>query len=441
MQFIKACVFGLASLTAAGALAQDAVQLIDDNGQSPQLSELDRLYIATRLEQLDLAQCQTRLLNKQPRVVYRQLTLQHNGQNLHINVADDVMRTRNLVIYTESGKEWREYYACPQDPLLPALAIIATAKVSGQEIGSNDIRQKVLARHTQLSSHEPTELMIRTDSNNPSHPYLDFTLSLKHPLFANWEMLEQLQAKGADVMEALIPGDQEYLVQPYLAFTGRFSQYIGTRQSSPVMERRFNPSLFYRIWSSDDAWFDAGLAHESNGQRINTQEALAREQLDYVARGEDAQFARDALSRGWDYSFIDWQRSWNSQWQTHLQLRHYLSDGPLQGKSEEYNLWEDGGRQARPRSAYDGVSISLQYNFNRSRCFVGTAFVCFNKLDVKQETGYSGLFKHKTTTVEFTTDFFGLPVQLWSRNGYASDLVDYYRYTKSWGLGIELRTP
>ena len=60
---------------------------------------------------------------------------------------------------------------------------------------------------------------------------------------------------------------------------------------------------------------------------------------------------------------------------------------------------------------------------------------------MKQETGYSGLFKHNTTTVEFTTDFFGLPVQLWSRNGYASDLVDYYRYTKSWGLGIELRTP
>jgi hypothetical protein len=250
-----------------------------------------------------------------------------------------------------------------------------------------------------------------------------------------------MQEKAADFLEALVPGDQEYLGQLYLAFTGRLSQYLGTRDSSPVVSRRLNPSVFYRMWSSDAEWFDLGIGHESNGQHVDTPESFVRTQQDHVLRGEPAAFARDVLSRGWDYTYVEWQHEWNTQWHSHLQVRHYLDNGPMQGKAEEYNTWEDGGTVERPRRQFDGISLSLQYNFNRSRCFLGTAFVCFKQAELTQETGYSGLFQHNSTTIEFTTDFFGLPVQLWSRNGYASDLVDYYRYTKSWGLGFELKTP
>ncbi len=440
-QIIRAMLVALACLTAASVLAQDSVVLVDDSGQTPQLTDLDKLYIATRLEQLDLGQCQTRILNQQPQVIYRQLTLRHQDKDLFINVADDVMRTRNMVIYTASGKEWREYYDCQYEVLLPALAIIATARVGTTDIGSNNIRQEVLARNTQLSSHEASKLMMRTDSHNPSHPYLDFTLSMKHPLFANWGTLVRQQERAAGLLQGVMPDHQEYLLQMYLAFTGRLSQFLGTRESSPVVARRLNPSLFVRVWRSDEEWFDLGVGHESNGQHIDNLATFQRTEQDHVARGESPDFARDALSRGWDYTYLEWQHVWTSQWYSHLQLRQYLNNGPFQGKSEEYNTWEDGGDVARPRRQYDGVSLGMQYNFNRSRCFLGTAGVCFKKLDLTQETGYSGLFKHNTTTVEFTTDFFGLPIQLWSRTGYGVDLVDYYRYTKSWGLGFELKTP
>ena len=429
-------------LPACWSLAQDDVWLIDTAGQRPALTELDRQYIIARMDQLDLASCQTRLLRQRPRIVYRQLTLPHDGQDLHMNVAADVMRTGNMVIYTQSGDEWREYYDCPQDIVLPTLAIIATARVNyTEEIGSNAIRQEVLARHTQLSSHEPSKLMLRTDSDDINSLYLDFTLSSKHPLLPNATPLVRTQEAAADLLENLIPGDDEYLLQLYLAFSGRFSQYVGTRDSSPVVARRFNPSLFYRIWSSDDSWLDIGLAHESNGQRISTPESYARERADFLARREDPEFARDSLSRGWDYSFIEWRHDWSSKLVSELKLSHYLDQGPLQGKSEEYYLWEDNGTQLRPRRQYDGVSLSLQYNFNRSRCFLGDAFVCFRELELTQETGYSAMFDHNTTTLEFTSDLFGLPVQLWGRSGYNSDLVDYYRYVNSWGIGFELRTP
>jgi len=283
--------------------------------------------------------------------------------------------------------------------------------------------------------------MIRTEIQNPSHPYLDFTLSMKHPLLADWTPLTHQQENAAAFLQGLMPDHREYLLQLYLAFTGRLSQYIGTRESSPVIARRLNPSLFYRAWSSDEEWFDLGIGHESNGQHVNTQAGFERTEQDHVLRGEPPDFARDVLSRGWDYTYLEWQHVWTSQWYSHLQIRHFLDRGPFQGKSEEYNTWEDDGTVARPRRQYDGVSLGLQYNFNRSRCFLGTAGVCFKQLDLTQETGYSGLFKHNTTTVEFTTDFFGLPIQLWSRTGYGVDLVDYYRYTKSWGLGFALKTP
>lgn len=431
---------------APSCFAQDSVVLIDSAAQQPLLTALDRQYIVERLAQLNLSECQTRVLRERPRIVYRQLTLPHRGQPLHISVAADVMRTLNMVIYIESGDEWREFYDCPRDTLLPALAIIATAQVDtrtlGQEeIGSNAIRQQVLARHSQLSSHESSKLLLRTDSDDINALYLDFTLSSKHPLFASAAPMVRVQEVAADVLENLIPGNDEYLMQLYLAFSGRFSQYVGTRDSSPVVARRFNPSLFYRLWSSDDSWLDVGFAHESNGQRISTLDSFARERASYIAKGEDPGFARDALSRGWDYSFIEWRHVWNSKLRSQLGLNHYLHKGPLQGLSEEYYTWEDGGTQLRPRRQYDGVSLTLQYNFNRSRCFLGEAFVCFKEMELTQETGYSAMFDNNTTTLEFTADVFGLPIQLWSRSGYNSDLVDYYNYSNSWGLGFELMTP
>lgn len=429
------------TFAATPALGQAPVALIDATGQAPQLTALDRQYIENRMASFDLTSCQSRLLREEPRVIYRKLSLPHAGTQLHVNVAADVMRTNTLVIYEQSGSEWREYYSCDDSDLLPVLAIIATAKVGTEERGSNAIRQQVLTHHTQLSSHEPSKLMARTDSDDINSLYMDFTLSSKHPLLSNAAPLLRGQEIVADLLERLVPGDDEYLMQPYLAFSGRFSQYIGTRDSSPVIARRFNPSLFYRLWSSEDSWLDIGFAHESNGQRINSPESYARERADYLARREEPDFARDGLSRGWDYSFIDWRHVWTSKLRSQLKLAHYLRKGPLQGQAEEYNLWEDGGTQVRPRRQYDGFSLAVQYDFNRSRCFLGSHFVCFKELEITQQTGYSAMFENNTTTIEFTTDVLGLPIQLWGRTGYNSDLVDYYNYSNSWGIGVELKTP
>lgn len=416
-------------------------RLLNQDQVAALLSTSDEQFIQSRIDALILdGACRTATLPALPRTDFRHLETQLAGSTLRIYVQPDVIRSREALLVLEQGQTLSAYNSCNQevvDQLLPVLAIMSTAKYQNDS-DSNQTRQAVLASHSFLTSHDPTMLMLRNDGFESSTDYMDFQLSLKHPLFSNSQPLNSLHANLADTLEHLIPGENEYFMQLYLAFTGRFSHFIGGRNSSPVVPRSFNPTLFYRFWSSRNNYFDVEFGHESNGQRIRNLEGLQREQLDYLAEGEPSFYARDGLSRGWDYMALEWQRSWNNRWLSQLRVRHFLHDGPLQEEAEEYNLWEDGGSILRPRRQFDGINLALQYNFNRSRCLLGSTHICLQNVKLEQATGYSALFEHNTTTVELTTDFFGMPIQLWGKSGYNNNLVEYYNYTTSWGLGIEL---
>jgi hypothetical protein len=419
------------------ALAQSGVFLLDRDGNPGRLSELEKDFIRSRFELLDIASCNREELRSYPRVDYRRLEVAHQDEILMLHVSPDVMRSNAIVLYAETASGLVEYTNCETGHLLPVLALMVTANFE-DATRTSLIRQRILAQNSWLTSYESNRLMARGDSDDSSGPYMDFRLSSKHPILPNAVAINEAYDQLTDVMDQFIPGESEYFLQLYLAFSGRFSQYIGTRESSPVVARRFGPELFYRFWSTDVNFVDLGIGHESNGHRIDTEERFLQEGAAFVASGESRDFARDGLSRGWDYTAMNWQHAWNDNLVTQVRMRHFLPNGPLQGSPEEYNTWEDGGTQLRPRRQYDGLSLDLQYLFNESRCLRGNLPICFRKLQLTQETGYSAPFDNNTTTLELTTDFFGLPIQVWSRTGYNSDLVDYYNYSNSWGLGIEL---
>lgn len=431
----------LGVLSTSTVLAQEAPQLRNRDGLVAGLPDVDRAFIQSRLDGLTLDKCRSQPMAQLPRTDFRSLDSVVDGKRLRLFVQPDVMLSGIVVIVQDGGEaggsDLVEYTHCDTVPLMPVLAIMATAEIAGESL-SNRTQQAVLADNSFLTSHEPSHLMLRNDTLDSSASYMDFKLSAKHPVLSNAAPLNAVHTGVARTLEDLLPGDNEYFMQLYLSFTGRFSQYIGERESAPVVARSFNPTLFYRFWTSPTNYLDFELGHESNGQRISSLEALQREELDYLLDGEPAAYARDSLSRGWDYTALRWRRTWNDKWVTRLELRHYLADGPLQGEPEEYNLWEDGGNRLHPRDRYDGVSLGFQYDFNRSRCFLGSLPVCFQRVALTQETGYAAMFEHNTTTLELTSDLFGLPVQLWAKTGYNSNLVDYYRHTTSWGLGIEL---
>jgi hypothetical protein len=428
-------------LMAHAAQAQSDAFLLDRDGNRGRLSDIESAFIQSRFDAIDLSDCTIEALPSQPRVDYRRLEITYRGQRLKLHVSPDVLRTNAMVLYADTAEGPMEYTDCEalenSGQLLPVLALMVTTTFEASNTTSV-IRQRVLAENSGLTSHQPNHLIARSDSDDISDPFLDFTVSFKHPVFPNAAPVNNAYDRLTEAIEQFTPGQEEYYLQLYLAFTGRFSQYLGTRDSAPVIARRFNPEVFFRMWSSEENYMDVGFGHESNGQRIHSEDSYQLEEIAMVQNGDPAFFARDSLSRGWDYTAINWRRAWTDNFATVLKTRHYLSDGPLQGAREEYNLWEDGGTRLRPRKRYDGISLDIQYNFNASRCLLGTLPICFDKVQLTQETGYGALFDNNTTTLELTTDFFGMPLQVWARSGYNSDLVDYYNYSNSWGLGIEL---
>ena len=290
-----------------------------------------------------------------------------------------------------------------------------------------------------LTNHEPNKLLARMDSNDINRLYMDATVSIKHPVLS----------PAVDDLASIFEIDEtRNLPSLYFAFSGRFSQYIGSRESAPVVARRYNPELFLRVWRDggydrgDPAYWDFGFGHESNGQQISTEAAFLVAEETARLNNEPVQFARDGISRGWDYLSIDWHKQWSTGFlpnlsgrtETHIEYRHYLQDGLFQGAPEEYNVWENDGDAAKTRDYYDGLRLSLQYNLQGRDCL---AIVCFEKVELVHRTGYAKPFSNNTTSLEITTNIAGLPLHLWGRSGYNSDLIDYYDYVNSWGLGVE----
>lgn len=143
-----------------------------------------------------------------------------------------------------------------------------------------------------LSSDQPNRLGCTRDSYDRGC-FMDFVLSLRYPLFYN----------------ALQEG-HKFDMLPFFSFTGRMGQYSGTvRHSSPVLTKRFNPSLYLRFYTAKSAdnelgmadskqdYYDVGYAHESNGQYVDS---VAVFNSTAASVGGSA-FAEDYISRGWDF--------------------------------------------------------------------------------------------------------------------------------------------
>lgn len=293
-----------------------------------------------------------------------------------------------------------------------------------------------------LQSFEPNTVGFRSDSNDVN--YMDFKISLKYPLF------HQGVYDGSHTAAFGLP----YF---FFAFTGEWGQYIGTRDSSPVISKRFNPLLFGRYWlNSDKDYIDVTwYGHESNGQSINSYNLYRVQELEVAASGDDPLFTRDYISRGWDYLGIEWKKSRKSpsaQWSSYIKFRYFLDRGLMQGKMEDYNPWEDYARACASNSSNDWTEAACKKadSDNQRQNFDGLSWLLKyesaykntwltgNKLAIKYTTGYGAPLKHNTFRIELTSTLLNLPVMVWAQTGYNSDLIDYYQNVDSFGIALEL---
>ena len=266
-----------------------------------------------------------------------------------------------------------------------------------------------------LQSYEPTTMGYTWDSDDV--PFFDFKISVKYPIFPE------------------LSNDHVFF-----AFSGRFGQYIGTRASSPVIGKRFNPKLFLKF-PFDDAhrsrgYLDVGYAHESNGQQIDT-----LEEFNATKKNEsNPNFAKDYISRGWDYLEVVVKNThWigeQNKFATFLTANYYLPNGLLQGKPEEYNTWENDSEGKR-RATVNGLRAMFKYDHNDEDDNPKRLVTDF-KAALIIETGYRDAGQNWTTRGEIATKLWKLPVMVWASNGYNSDLAMYYKRVTSYGVTVEI---
>lgn len=281
-------------------------------------------------------------------------------------------------------------------------------------------------RILKLRSHEDSLVGYRKDDNDVA--FMDFKLSLMYPMLHNGE---PNGSRGKPSFWGPLP-------YGYFAFTGQFGQYIGTRSSSPVISKRFNPKIFGRYWLSEEgSYVDFSYEHESNGQSIDTASAYQRKRQDLIASGENPDFAQDYISRGWDFLGVTLNKEINfldATFSSTLKGKFFLDDGLLQQAKEEPQSWE-GITEAHPRSEYDGLFLSLasnvRFKFGPIRGTKGTLHFT---------TGYRNPLKRCSTRFEFLTKWWDFPLVLWGSSGFNNDLADYYERVGSYGVAFELKS-
>ncbi len=292
--------------------------------------------------------------------------------------------------------------------------------------------------HT-IEPYEPSTIGYTKDSDDVG--FMDFTISLKYQLFPQ----SFLSLTGSDINRL------------YFAFTGRFGMYIGTRHSSPVIGKSYNPKLFWRhitdstlvpvtlANANDDkrrqsysGYIDFGYNHESNGQSIDS----ATEYLAALSTAEKPEFANDNLSRGWDYLEIAWKKTINEsndvhRLQTYVDLKYFLHHGLMQRTAEEYNDWENNS-EGKPRKAVNGIATTFEYQYGKSSLFKKIPLLANPTIALRYETGYQNPFKYNTLRLELGTQILELPINFWAQRGYNSDLAQYYKKVNSFGVELKM---
>ena len=310
-----------------------------------------------------------------------------------------------------------------------------------------------------VRTYEPTQIGLTKDRRDDA--FMDFQLSLMFPLHG---------AYPEPMPPAIAPdfrfGDFDFRHPGLFASaTLRAGQYINTRPSSPVVGKRFNPQLFLRFWALDesgeatstDKFLDLiFFGHESNGQAISDEAGfLAQEevyrQLEKHPDTPDAQvnafrWARDSISRGWDYVGAEAGWSWRAKYSDpihdldvnvtrtlRVKLRYFLHWGVAQQYAEQYYAWEGEG-PSHPRRNYDGIKV--QYTtFSR---VLGRVPLFTGRGTLTYTTGLSEPFRYSTFEADLGFKLGPLPLSIWGRIGYNSDLTDYYHLESGYGFRLSI---
>jgi hypothetical protein len=178
-------------------------------------------------------------------------------------------------------------------------------------------------------------------------------------------------------------------------------------------------------------YVDIAYAHDSNGQTIDNAAAYKLAQQ----HASDPRFALDQVSRGWDYAQVAFKYTFGfnglgtDRLSVYPDFKFFLRHGFLQQVPEEYHSFENDPT-ARPRHAYEGLSIAAEYRPDIS-------LIANPRFYLQYRTGYAPVARFNAVRGEIGFYLFELPLAIYLQDGYMNSLARYYKKARSYG--IELR--
>ncbi len=310
--------------------------------------------------------------------------------------------------------------------------------------------------------YEPNTVGLTWD-NDDHERFMDFKLSVRYQLAPEWST-DGLNWVS-NHLENLMPmrsklGDNSAI---YFAFSGRFGQYIGNRDSSPVIGKRFNPKIFIRFWGDkgkDDTdhrnsnYMDISLYnHESNGQAINSKTGYDQAVSQAIAKGDRSTDANDLISRSWNIVDINYRRRkiqtiddvvsnkyYNIETSGYFGVKYFIPS-----KTEEFNPlggtnpqglpgWETDP-EGKPRQQVDGLSAAL-----KGKVYKGDDDQSHYKYYLGYTTGIRNPGRYKTWRAELTgvLPWLDIPITLYKQIGYNNELAQYYKKVSTVGFYVDI---
>ena len=226
-----------------------------------------------------------------------------------------------------------------------------------------------------------------------------------------------------------------------LAFTDQFGFYYGDRYSSPVVQKRLNPYLFYELnFKRLNIYIDFGYGHESNGQVIS--DPVTFYSIAKVTSGSDSiHQTTDFISRGWDYMgariYKNIALGGAGKWclTPDFFVRCYLYKGLLEGYQENYQSWESQWYGADfTRSQVSGLlgKVSLFNRYNLKNVFA------FSRITLQGETGIADPFRNNSFKIFMSGNVLYFPMFFSYSYGYNIDIANYGVAIRVLLLGLSL---
>jgi outer membrane phospholipase A len=255
-----------------------------------------------------------------------------------------------------------------------------------------------------LRSNEPNYFVLAKDNHDQWHN--EFNLSIQYPLHRFSERNELL-----------------------LIYSGTYDFYFGSRKSSPVVSRRQNPGVAihhdFDTNNQQSAQIRVGWYHESNGQIIDTKEEYDRRE-----------FAKDYISRGWDYTGINYHYYfWDVKQELDLRLYCDCQAAGLDEGREDQIFWTQVDEQPSIND-YDGIRWKIDFGELR----FGSNKYIKPRVEFKLGNRDTKALENVSTKLTFYELFYPQsPFTLFFFNGYGKEIATYHERNSYIGFGFELR--